>query len=376
MLEQTLLLKLSTPGIIDDTTSRLRQEYKAYQTLFQAQPATVQQYLGSQAARLAESVIQGFTQVHFNLPEMAAYLPPMRTPINMESVPVEYRKQSAGGWLARLTHTSLLTAVTQRLTELEGSSNQAVSVSAELLRYAIANHMVYNMLPAGKSVTYASVEGDDIPNQPVEWDTDQGPAIKSKLSEPGTKMSMDENGRGEQMVPYAEAARYFYLPQWVAFDAQGHLLAGSLSEAEAQIASLQHYLVILQSAIAIAQYMVADEVWQQKRYGALGQLVNQGRALANYKVHEIIHEINRRVEMHKLDRGLRLFLPYFDDQKLTVEKYDFTVVPSGWVMFVPAFVVLAVREQQIKVAGDSQLSFTTRKHLLNELEILEKVFLR
>jgi hypothetical protein len=98
---------------------------------------------------------------------------------------------------------------------------------------------------------------------------------------------------------------------------------GSISEAEAHIKSMQHYLAILQSAVAIAPYMIADEVCQQKRYGMLGQLVNQGRALANFQVREIIQKIQRRVAEQKLDRGLRLSLPYFDDQKLSVEKYDF-----------------------------------------------------
>ncbi|HEX9091045.1 MAG TPA: hypothetical protein VF831_06120 [Anaerolineales bacterium] len=375
MLEQTLLLKLSSPGIIDDTTSWLRQEYRAYQSLFQAQPVKVQQHLGTQAARLAEAVVGGITRVSFTLPETVTLVSQIETSNDVVSVPAEHRAQSAGGWLARLTHTSLLTEVTQRLTELEGSSDQAMSVSAGLLRYATAFQMVYNMLPAGKTVTYASVEGDDIPNQPVEHASDPGNAIRSRSAAP-VSGGMAEVTREQLMVPYADARSDFYLPQWVAFDEHGELLASSINEAEACISSLQHYLVILQSAITIAPYMIADELWQQKRYGALGQLVNQGRALANYKVHEIIHEINRRAEMHKLDRGLRLFLPYFDDQKLTVEKYDFTVVPTGWVMFVPAFVVLAAREQQLKVAGDSRLSFATRKHLLDELEILEKTFLR
>jgi hypothetical protein len=239
----------------------------------------------------------------------------------------------------------------------------------------MAYQMVYHMLPAGKTVTYASVEGGDIPNQPVEYDLDPGNGNRSRHSVP-VNVGVAEVGLVQLTMPRTNARNYFYLPQWVAFDEQGELLVSSINEAEECISSLQHYLVILQSAITVAPYMIADEIWQQKRYGALGQLVNQGRALANYQVHEIIHEINRRAEEHQLDRGLRLFLPYFDDQKLTVEKYDFTVVPTGWVMFVPAFVVLAAREQQIKVAGDSRLSFTTRKHLLDELGILEKMFLR
>ena len=43
-------------------------------------------------------------------------------------------------------------------------------------------------------------------------------------------------------------------------------------------------------------------------------------------------------------------------------------------MFVPAFVVRAAREQQAKVADDTRLSPSTRKHLIQELEMLEAAF--
>jgi hypothetical protein len=43
-------------------------------------------------------------------------------------------------------------------------------------------------------------------------------------------------------------------------------------------------------------------------------------------------------------------------------------------MFVPAFVVRAAREEQAKVAQDTRLSSSTRKYLLQELQILETAF--
>jgi hypothetical protein len=43
-------------------------------------------------------------------------------------------------------------------------------------------------------------------------------------------------------------------------------------------------------------------------------------------------------------------------------------------MFVPAFVVLASRREEVKVAQDTRLSPSTRKHLLDELKVLEKAF--
>jgi hypothetical protein len=45
-------------------------------------------------------------------------------------------------------------------------------------------------------------------------------------------------------------------------------------------------------------------------------------------------------------------------------------------MFVPAFVALATREQQLKVAGNTSLNFATRKHLITELHALELAFIR
>jgi hypothetical protein len=120
--------------------------------------------------------------------------------------------------------------------------------------------------------------------------------------------------------------------------------------------------------------MVADEDYQEKRYGVLGQLVNQGRALARYQVRKIIHTIQRRAAAQDLNRGLHLSLTYFDDQKLTIEDYDFDVIPAGRILFIPAFVVRAAHEQQVKVAQDTRLSPSTRRHLLTLLYLLGSAF--
>lgn len=375
MIEQSLLLKLSSPGIADNTTSLLRQEYQAYQRLFQAQPVLVQQYLGVQAASLAEAIIKNLSHAHFALPDSVAFTPMSDESVENEIIPIVYREQIVGGGLGRLTHPNLRSALCQRFSELEQSTNQAVLVSAMLIRYAIAIHMVHNMLPSGKLVIYASVEGDDIPNQPAKQDLDLDSAINSN-TDMQNMVNQAEKEHGELMLPYVEAARRFYLPQWVAFDDKGKLLLGSLNEAEAYIASMQTYLYILNTAFVIAPFMIADENCQEKRYGMLGQLVNQGRAMAYYQSQEIIQAIQCRAAEHKLDRGLRLSLPYFNDQKLLIENHNFIVIPAGRIMFVPAFAVLAAREQQIKVAENLNLSFTTRKHLLAELHDFELAFTR
>jgi hypothetical protein len=163
-------------------------------------------------------------------------------------------------------------------------------------------------------------------------------------------------------------------PQWVAFDEKTNLLVGSIEEAEAHIASMQRFMSVLHSAIALTSYIVADEEYQKKRYGILGQLINQGRALCIYQTKAIISKIKSRAKAQDLNRGLSLSLPYFDDQELQVNFSKFEVIPAGRIMFVPAFVVRASREEQAKVAQDTRLNVSTRRHLLNELQLLESAF--
>jgi hypothetical protein len=71
---------------------------------------------------------------------------------------------------------------------------------------------------------------------------------------------------------------------------------------------------------------------------------------------------------------LSLSLPYFDDQALEVNTHEIEIIPAGRIMFVPAFVVRAVREEEAKVAQDTRLSSSTRKYLLLELSMLEDAF--
>jgi hypothetical protein len=89
----------------------------------------------------------------------------------------------------------------------------------------------------------------------------------------------------------------------------------------------------------------------------------------------MIRVIKQRAAAHDLNRGLSLSLPYFDDQALELHTRDFEVIPSGRIMFVPAFVVRASREEEAKVAQDTRLSPSTRKYLLIELKHLEQAFL-
>jgi hypothetical protein len=353
----------------------LRGEYAGWQALFDAQPGLAQRFIEAQGRIVAEALgrREGSTQLRFTLPDQVVIEVPASGTGQPVPIPAEFREQLAGGLIDRLTRANLAQAVRQRLGELEQSPNRAVAVSAGLLRFAAAEHLVRGLLPSGRMVEYAAAEGEEIPSVPVAADLEPESAITGTgdaIAEEGGR----EAGRGELLVPFVPAARRFYLPQWVAFDADGHMLVKSISEAEAHVGSMQRFLALLHTAISLAPYIVADEVYQQKRYGMLGQLVNQGRALALYRTNEIVQTIWRRAKAQDLNRGLSVSLPYFDDQDLRLRSHSFEIIPAGRIMFVPSFVVHASLAEQAKVAQDTRLSVSTRQHLLAELRILEAAF--
>jgi hypothetical protein len=349
--------------------SHLRQEYETQQALFQAQPPLVQRFLEAQARPIAEAFVQRLPQVHFSLPDRVVVDPSGQ----VEAIPAEKRKQQLGSWIGRWTHSDIRAGLRHHFAELENDPNRAVAIGAGLLQHAVVMYMVQGMLPAGRTVTYVAAEDDEIPTIPSHPEDEPESAI-TQATDAIAEESQTEAGRGDLQVPFVPAARRFYLPQWVAFDDQDRLLVGTLNEAEAHLASMQRYLNILHAAVYLAGYVVVDEEYQQKRYGMLGQFINQGRAMARYRTREIIQTIQRRAAAQSLNRGLSLNLPYLDDQDLRMKMYPFEVIPSGRIMFVPAFIVRAVREEQAKVAQDTRLNPSTRKHLIAELKMLEAGF--
>jgi hypothetical protein len=352
------------------SSSLLRQEYELAAQLFSAQPALTQRLIEAQARQLGEAIVQRTPQAHFTLPAQVATLADHQLPL---TVPIGYREQTLGGpkILDRLARVDVHKLLRQRLAELENDPQREVSISATLLRYTTVIYMVHVMLPAGRSVKYEADDGEEIPTLPQA--AGPGSALTA-ATDAIAEESAAHNGRGEFLVPYSEAARKFYLPQWVALDEQDHLLVNTLSEAEAHLASMQQYVEVLHLARAFASYIVVDAQFQQKRYGMLGQLINQGRALARYEMGGLIEEIRVRAARHDLNRGLSLSVPYFDDQSLMLRQVEFEVIPSGRVMFVPAFVVKSAREEQAKVCDDTRLNASTRQHVLQQLKRLEYAF--
>lgn len=354
------------------STSLLRQEYDQVAELLRLQPPLTQRFVEAQARHLADAIVQRTPQLRFSLPDQVIGPGSDARPV---AVAAGYREQIVGGtgFLDRFSRFDVRKAIAQRLQELELTSTREVSISARLVRHATVIYMVHGMLPAGRSVKYVAEEGEEIPTQPVGEVTGVGSAITATTDAIAEEGASDE-GRGELLVPYAEAARRFYLPQWVAFDQSDQLLVNSVQDAEAHVGSMQRFMEVLHLARGFAPYIVADEQYQQKRYGMLGQLINQGRGLARYETREIIATIKDRAAHNDLNRGLSLSVPYFDDQELTMALEGFEVIPQGRIMFVPAFVVRAAREQQAKVADDTRLSPSTRKHLIQELKMLEAAF--
>ncbi|MBI5354763.1 MAG: hypothetical protein HZB50_19135 [Chloroflexi bacterium] len=353
--------------MINNMVSDLTKEYEHQKALFENQPVIVQRYVESQAQVIADALISKTSQVRFSLPDRVVTQIAQVSREGTITIPEAQRKNVAGGFLQRDVREALI----RRLSELERSADQAIAVGAGLLRYAAVLHLVHDILPSGRSVKYRPIDDENIPSIPVE-----DGALESAITQASDAITEEgnTNDRGDLQTPFVPAARKFFLPQWVAFDDAGKLLVGSVQEAEAHVQSMRHYVMILHRALSLAPYISASEEYQVKRYGILGQLVNQARALANFKTAEIIHGIKVRAEKHTLNRGLTVTLPYFDDQNLAMEISNMEIIPAGRIMFVPAFVVRASQGEQAKVAQDTRLNASTRKHLLAQLKSLETAF--
>jgi hypothetical protein len=354
----------------------IHEEYRTQQALLEAQPTLVKRFLEGQAHKLADSVHKNQMPGSFSLPDKvilpdAGVSGKAGVPV---VVPAEYREQWLGSVINRLTRADVRFVLRQRLSELEEAADPAVAASARLIKHTTALYMVHEMLPSGRTVVYQTGDGEEIPTFPVKDKHSLASAI-TQASDAIAEDAPEGEKRGDLQSPFVPYARLFYLPQWVAFDESCNLLVKSTGEAESYLASMQSFLGVLHAAVSVASYIMADPLYQQKRYGMLGQLVNQGRALAMFEAEDMIRIIKQRSAAHDLNRGLSLSLPYFDDQALELHTRDFEVIPSGRIMFVPAFVVRASREEEAKVAQDTRLSPSTRKYLLIELKHLEQAFL-
>jgi len=355
---------------VASAADHLREEFERQSALFDAQPTIIQRFLEAQASQIANAFFERQYNLRFSLPDRVF-------PANSSeplTVPASAREQRVGKFSDLVSRRNTHETLRQRFAELNKASDKAIVLSAELVRFATANTMVRNMLPSGRRVTYLPAIDDDIPSIPSGDESSEPDSAITASTDAIAEEGRTDEGRGTLQVPYVPEARRFFLPQWIAFDSHDKLIVNSIGEAQAHIASMQRFLTILFDARSLAPYMVADEEFEKKRYGMLGQLVNQGRALARYQTREIIHTIQERARAQSLNRGLSLSLPYFDDQDLKIKNHNFVIIPAGRIMFVPAFVVRAALEEQAKIAQDTRFSHSTRTHLMVELQMLGDAF--
>ena len=125
-------------------------------------------------------------------------------------------------------------------------------------------------------------------------------------------------------------------------------------------------------AIAIPLTNVNEN--EHKRDGIVNQLVTQGQTLAYEQTFDLILTIKKMAAEHELDRGLSIYLPYFDDQVMGMKTYHLEVIPYGRVMFVPAFVVLAARKEQMIITNNTHLSPMTKNQLMVGLKLIMQAF--
>lgn len=341
-------------------TSQLAQEYNLLTRVFNAQPPQTHHFLEKQVGVISAAIENNRRVIHLRLPERI--IMEDGTARVLDARPY---KHTLNGGLKRPDQ------LVHNLELLEKNTNPAMALFSKVFRFALARHILYQVLPDGHSVQYLPENEGDIPSIP------SGEVQPSKLLtasvadvyEGATKTESHSN-----YVPYVDAARHFFLPQLVVFGEDDRLLTSSLEEAEATINSLRDAVRLLQKAIAICPSLVTDETYQRKRAGLTGQLVNQGRALARAYTREIIKKIRVRANSGSLNRGLHLSLPYFDDNNLAIRIYPIKVIPRGLIPFVPAFIVRAMVLSEIRVQNDLHLNTSTRRHLVTQLRCIEAAF--
>ncbi len=373
MLNHSLVIDLPVSGVMDNASSQLRREFQNYQQLLLAQPASVKQQLEVQAKHLTEALDHQVAYMKYYLPE-AVYLPLPDRGIDSRRLLARSRKYSVGGLTNRLVHRDMESALLKQLSNLGNSTDPVVSTSAQLIRYSLAMYIVHSYLQDGQNVQYRAEANDDIPCVPVIQVEESRQVALEERDKAVEQIARMRSGRRNEKFDGGEGSAFF-LPEWIVVDDQQRLLVEDTQKAEAIIKSMERYLSMLHSAVRLAPCLVVDEEYQRKHYGILGQLVNQGRALARFEVVQICQTIKNRAAAHALDRGFSLSLPYFNDQTLALELFSFDVVPSGRVLFVPSFVVLAVRAQGAKIIQQALFNRTTRLNLVKELYLIERAFL-
>ena len=158
-----LWLKISRMQSGATPIDQLRLEHERQTALFDRQPGIVQRFLEAQARQIAEAYVERAHSVRFTLPDRVV-IEENAQPL---PVPADVRQQHVGTFSDRIAQRDVHETLRKRLAELNQSPELAVCVSADLIRFSAATHMIKNMLPAGRSITYISADDDDIPSFPA-----------------------------------------------------------------------------------------------------------------------------------------------------------------------------------------------------------------
>lgn len=335
----------------------LRVEHK--ESLLQAQPQAIQNFFQDQARLIIQALDAGKQRLRFAFPQYVMRpLSSIEPLYQKESLPPRHRRQQVGRSLPRNDSPDLMQNLIDRLSELRRSANAAISTCADLLCFILARQLLES-LPEGKPFISQS-----------------DPHLDSCASNPAISLNQtiqSESGN-QKTEPCAETMPCFYLPQWVAFNTNGELIASTEQEAKERIHFMENYMHRLLLVLAIDPAITEEKAFQQRYYGMVSQWTHQGRAYAQYQTLQIIRTIRQRAQQNSLNRGLSLSLPFFDDQAMELRTFDFEVIPPGRILFEPFFVVQAVEDAKARVSIDPSFNDTTRQHLLAELELLQKSF--
>jgi hypothetical protein len=324
-LQPEFLTLTSTRTAFDEDAPSLRGELLLWRSAFQEQTTAVQDLFHAQAVSISGALLADRDRVAFTLPARVVYrIGQDAGPVELE-IPSEYAAQTIALFPGRLGTKDIRGKFRRRLSQLEQSTYHGVAYAAGLLRFVTASYLIERLEQNHRSAAGGSVE----------------PAV---------------------------------FPEWIAFE-QHRLVVPTEADAEARIAGMQRYLAALSLAISLAPYFYTDDAFQAKRNGALVQLINQSRSMAAYQVGQIIEKIQHWSAEHRLDRGLRLSVPYFDDAALDLKLRTVDVIPVGRTRFVPAFLVLAMQRERVRVEEDPSLAIATRVHLLELLATIEQAFL-
>jgi hypothetical protein len=363
-MEVTLEPRAIVPARPERQDGFLREALEAHLARSAAQPVETQQEVDAEGRRLGALLSKPEPVWHttFLLPTIVAVGPDRE----LRSIAPDRRLQRVGTWTDRLRGRSVRSTLRRHLLTLEQSPERPIATAAKLIRHATA----------ARIIEHAGVVAGDL--QLTTTDPAAEPHLRDRA------MSNGDNHRPSGFHPppegnpgaLDEGPEGFSVPEWEAFDDVDRLLVETPAQAESYLGLLQDSLASLRAAISLAPYMVADSRYQVKRAGLLRQLAEQGRALARYQTREIVAVLRRRTAEGQLNRGLKVSLPYYDDQALALLLRTFDVIPAGRIMYVAALGLRAVQDEQAKVAQDTRVSSATRDHLLEELEMLLQAFRR